>query len=100
LILLVSINKVTRKAARHALQLLENAKVKVWGMVVRGVRPDNDGYYYAYYHRYYGQVERDNKKQKRADKKGADKKSASAVVAQAAPEGAEVMLDLNQIKKG
>ena len=62
LILLLSINKVNRKAAKHALQLLANAKVKVWGMVVRGVRPDNDGYYYSYYTRYYGNVERDNKK--------------------------------------
>lgn len=71
LILLLGVNKVTRKAARHALQLLDRAKVKVWGMVVRGVRPDNDGYYYSYYHRYYGNMERDNKKAKK-------KKAASA----------------------
>jgi succinoglycan biosynthesis transport protein ExoP len=73
LILLLGVNKVTRKAGRHALQLLARAKVKVWGMVVRGVRPDNDGYYYSYYHRYYGNIERENKKQK--------KKSAAAVQA-------------------
>lgn len=65
LILLLGVNKVTRKAGRHALQLLGRAKVKVWGMVVRGVRPDNDGYYYSYYHRYYGNMERDNKKSKK-----------------------------------
>lgn len=57
MLLLVGINKVTRKAARHALQLLERAKVKVWGAVIRGVRPDNDGYYYSYYHKYYGSLD-------------------------------------------
>lgn len=77
LILLLGVNKVTRKAARHALQLLARAKVKVWGMVVRGVRPDNDGYYYSYYHRYYGNMEREKKPVK---KKG----EARSVVQQAA----------------
>ncbi|MEB3220512.1 MAG: polysaccharide biosynthesis tyrosine autokinase [Candidatus Sericytochromatia bacterium] len=57
LLLLMGINKVTRKASRHALSLLSRANVKVWGMVVRGVRPDNDGYYYSYYHKYYGKVD-------------------------------------------
>lgn len=66
LILLLGMNKVTRKAATHALALLDRAKVKVWGMVVRGVRPDTDGYYYSYYHRYYGQVDQVSKKS-RAD---------------------------------
>jgi capsular exopolysaccharide synthesis family protein len=81
LILLLGVNKVTRKAARHALQLLGRAKVKVWGMVVRGVRPDNDGYYYSYYHRYYGNLERENKK----SKKKAAKSEATAVVKAAEP---------------
>ncbi len=62
MLLLLGINKVTRKASRHALQLLDRAKVKVWGMVVRGVRPDNDGYYYSYYHKYYGTL--DNRQDK------------------------------------
>jgi polysaccharide chain length determinant protein (PEP-CTERM system associated) len=98
LILLLGVNKVTRKAAKHALQLLARAKVKVWGMVVRGVRPDNDGYYYAYYHRYYGTMERDRKK---ADKKA--KREVSATVAkapdtQAAP--GSVTIDINKLKKG
>lgn len=62
LILLLGMTKVTRKAATHAQALLERAKVKVWGMVVRGVRPDTDGYYYSYYHRYYGHVDKEVKR--------------------------------------
>jgi tyrosine-protein kinase Etk/Wzc len=91
LILLLGVNKVTRKAARHALQLLGRAKVKVWGMVVRGVRPDNDGYYYSYYHRYYGNLERDNKKAKKKAAKEAAKEatSATAVVKAAEPSNME-----------
>lgn len=50
--LLVGLNKVTHKAARHAFKLLQAANVRVWGMVLRGVRPENDPYYYAYYHSY------------------------------------------------
>lgn len=71
LVLLLGMTKVTRKAATHALALLERAKVKVWGMVVRGVRPDTDGYYYSYYHRYYGHVDKENKKGRSADKAAA-----------------------------
>jgi capsular exopolysaccharide synthesis family protein len=105
LILLMGVNKVTRKAAKHALQLLASARVKVWGMVVRGVRPDNDGYYYAYYHRYYGTMERDRKK---ADKKSRARRSESpktAVVPQARPAAGEeptgdVLIDINKLKKG
>jgi tyrosine-protein kinase Etk/Wzc len=84
LILLLGVNKVTRKAARHALQLLGRAKVKVHGMVVRGVRPDNDGYYYSYYHRYYGNLERENKKTKKKEAKQA-KQVATTVVKAADP---------------
>lgn len=105
LILLMGVNKVTRKAAKHALQLLASARVKVWGMVVRGVRPDNDGYYYAYYHRYYGTMERDRKK---ADKKSRARRSESpktAVVPQARPAAGDeatgdVLIDINKLKKG
>lgn len=93
LILLMGVNKVTRKAARHALQLLASAKVKVWGMVIRGVRPDNDGYYYAYYHRYYGTMERAGKKDK---KRQARARSASAAV----PQAEAPMIDINKLKKG
>lgn len=50
--MLVGLNKVTLKGLRHAYKLLQAANVKVWGMVLRGVRPDNDPYYYAYYHSY------------------------------------------------
>jgi polysaccharide biosynthesis transport protein len=98
LILLMGVNKVTRKAAKHALQLLASARVKVWGMVVRGVRPDNDGYYYAYYHRYYGTMERDRKK---SDKK--NRRSRASTVAKAegpAPAAGEVRIDISKLKKG
>lgn len=107
LLLLLGINKVTRKAARHALQLLSRAKVKVWGSVVRGVRPDNDGYYYSYYHRYYGNVE--NRKDKTPPRPakaptelahgGADPgaaREAGSTVAQAAD---PVTIDISKLQK-
>jgi capsular exopolysaccharide synthesis family protein len=97
LILLMGVNKVTRKAAKHALQLLASAKVKVWGMVIRGVRPDNDGYYYAYYHRYYGTMERAGKKDKKRQAR-ARAQAASAEVPPSAPEAP--MFDINKLKKG
>lgn len=50
--MLLGLNKVTLKGVRHAYKLLQAANVKVWGMVLRGVRPDHDPYYYAYYHSY------------------------------------------------
>jgi capsular exopolysaccharide synthesis family protein len=97
LILLLGVNKVSRKAAKHALQLLSRAKVKVWGMVVRGVRPDNDGYYYAYYHRYYGTMERDRKK---ASKKAKREASATVAKAEAQTTAGSVTIDINKLKKG
>ena len=51
-LLLLGLNKVTHKGARHAFKLLQAANVRVWGMVLRGVRPDNDPYYNTYYHSY------------------------------------------------
>lgn len=50
--LLLGLNKVTHKAARHAFKLLQAANVRIFGMVLRGVRPENDPYYYNYYHSY------------------------------------------------
>lgn len=70
LILQVGINRVTQRAAKHALALLKAAKIKVHGMVIGGMRPDNDPYYNSYYHRYYGRAEANHKKQKPL-KKGA-----------------------------
>jgi hypothetical protein len=61
---------------------LGRAKVKVHGMVVRGVRPDNDGYYYSYYHRYYGNME--NRKDKSVPKAAKPPEVSSAVAAVAA----------------
>lgn len=96
LLLLLGINKVTRKAARHALQLLGRAKVKVWGSVVRGVRPDNDGYYYSYYHRYYGNTE--NRKDKTPPRPAKPPAEATSSVAQA-PSGEPVKIDISKLNK-
>lgn len=93
LLLLLGINKVTRKASRHAIQLLGRAKVKVWGMVVRGVRPDNDGYYYSYYHRYYGNIE--NRNDKTPPKPAKPPEVKSTVAAAVAPQP----VDLPQVPK-
>ncbi len=98
LLLLLGINKVTRKAARHALQLLGRAKVKVWGSVVRGVRPDNDGYYYSYYHRYYGNVE--NRKDKTTPRPAKPPTEAKSAVAQAPSQAGEaVKIDISKLQK-
>lgn len=56
LVVLLGLNRVTRRAARHAMQRLEAAHVRVWGMVAAGIRSDHDPYYHAYYASYYGAV--------------------------------------------
>ncbi len=56
LIVLLGLNRVSRRAAKHALQRLQATQIRVWGMIASGMRSDHDPYYHAYYATYYGEV--------------------------------------------
>lgn len=53
-VLVVESGKVPRQVAKRALELLQNGKSKVLGVVVNKVNVEHEGGYYYYYTRYYG----------------------------------------------
>lgn len=69
-LLVLNTNKVSQRAATQSLRNLLSAKARLLGLVVRGVRPEDDPYYRAYHQEYIADWAARRKKQRQGSRPG------------------------------